>query len=83
MSSTFTSRSAHSAQVQMHLEANGVRLRVAQLGPDFVILGEAPSVQMQRAEIVLRVDASERRWPVDLPQGLAGTDKRTPIVNRA
>jgi hypothetical protein len=67
----------------MHLEAEGMKVRIAQLGPDFVILGEIPTVQMKHAEIVFRVDASERRWTVDLPQGLAGPSARTPIVNRA
>lgn len=67
----------------MHLEWDGMKVRIAQLGPDFVILGEATDLQMKHAEIVFRVDAGERRWPVDLPDGLSGLGQRTPIVNRA
>ena len=67
----------------MHLELNGARVRIAQLGPDFVILDEATAIPMHQAEIVLRVDATERRWPVDLPHGLSGPGQRTPIVNLA
>lgn len=67
----------------MHLEVDGASLRIAQLGPDFVILGDATEIRVHHAEIVFRVDANERRWPVDLPNGLAGPGERTPIVNRA
>ncbi|MBI4623027.1 MAG: hypothetical protein HY736_07380 [Verrucomicrobia bacterium] len=67
----------------MHLELGGARVRIAQLGPDFLILAEATDIRMRQAEIVFRVDARERRWPVELPQGLAGPGQRTPIVNRA
>lgn len=85
MSSILTSRSftAPSAQVQMYVEAGGVKLRVAQLGPDFVILGKVSSDQLQRAEIGFGLDAKDRRWPVEMPHGLAGVNKRTLIVNRA
>ena len=84
MSSTLATQSltAHSAQVQMHLEQDGARVRIAQLGPDFVILAEATAIQMHRGDLVFQVDAKERRWPIDLPHGLAGPGERTPIVNR-
>ena len=84
MSSTLSTQSltAHSAQVQMHLELDGARVRIAQLGPDFVILAEAVAIQMHRGDLVFQVDAKECRWPVDLPHGLAGPGERTPIVNR-
>ena len=67
----------------MHLELDGSSVRIAQLGPDFVILAEATDLRMHSGEIVFRVDAKERRWPVDLPCGLAGAGERTQIVNRA
>ena len=67
----------------MHLQHEGASVRIAQLGPDFVILAEATSVQMHCADIVFQVDARERRWPIDLPYGLARPGERTPIVNRA
>lgn len=67
----------------MHLMHAGAQVRVAQLGPDFVILAEAAVVPMLQADLVFRVDDTERCWPVDLPQGLAAPGQRTPIVNRA
>jgi hypothetical protein len=67
----------------MHLNLDGVNVRIVQLGPDFLILGGATEIRANRAEIAFRVDANERRWPVELPKGLAGPGERTPIVNRA
>jgi len=82
MSSTLSSSSAtaHSAQVQMHLEVEGASLSIAQLGPDFLILEHPTEHAATRAEIVLRVDASERRWFVSLPDGLGAATPRTRIA---
>ena len=54
----------------MHLVLNGLRLPIAQLGPDFLILEKTAQHPPADAEILLRVDAAERRWPVKLPEGL-------------
>jgi hypothetical protein len=66
----------------MHLEVNGVKLSVAQLGPDFLILAETAAIEARRGEVVLRVDGHESRWLVDLPAGLGAVDERTPIMGR-
>jgi hypothetical protein len=69
----------HSAQVSMRLLVNGSALRIAQMGPDFLLvdseLAHGPSV----AVIRMRVDASERQWEVNLPNGIAA-GKMQPVV---
>jgi len=71
---------AHSAHVQMRLVADGVELEIAQLGPDFLILAAPTDLAASAAEIVMRVDASERRWTVTLPEGLSAQTQRTRIA---
>lgn len=66
----------------MHLVVDGARLKLAQLGPDFLILAEPAACRQQHAEIALEVDAIEERWKIDLPDGLAAAGQRTRIVNR-
>lgn len=66
----------------MRLELDGVALPIAQLGPDFLILEQAIEREATNAEIVLRVDASERRWTVSLPDGLSAAAQRTRIARR-
>jgi hypothetical protein len=64
----------------MQLLVNGLSLPVAQLGPDYLLLdapvNHAPSI----ASIVLRVDASERRWNVYLPDGISAQSKRVALA---
>ena len=73
---------AHSSQVQMRLVLAGVSLPIAQLGPDFLILETPADLTASEAEIVLQVDASERRWSVALPGGLRPAGCRIPITRR-
>lgn len=61
---------------------DGVDLQIAQLGPDFVILETPTDLNASQAEIVLQVDASERRWSVALPDGLHAAQRRTRITKR-
>jgi hypothetical protein len=65
----------------MHLEVDGARLPIAQLGPDFVILAETTECRSRQARIALQVDSTEERWKVELPDGLAAVGQRTRIVN--
>ena len=58
-----------------------MRLPIAQLGPDFMIMAETATSRSQRGEIVLRIDSAEERWTVELPEGLAAAGQRTQIVN--
>jgi hypothetical protein len=75
-----TSHGGHSAEVRIHLLVNGLSLSVGKLGSDFLVLdapvNHAPSI----ASIVLRVDASERRWNVYLPDGISAQSKRVALA---
>ena len=83
MSSTLTApATAHSAQVRMRLVTTDVELPIAQLGPDFLILETPTDLMTSEAEIILQVDASERRWSVILPDGLRAARLRTRIERR-
>ncbi len=72
-STTYCSRSA---DVTIELRFNGFVIPVAQLGPDFLILDDPVDQPSGEAEIMLRVDDDEQRWPVFLPDGLS-RDRRT------
>lgn len=83
MSSMLTApATAHSAQVHMRLIVDGAELPIAQLGPDFLILETPVDMAVTTAEIVLQVDASERRWPVTLPECLRAAEQRTRLARR-
>jgi hypothetical protein len=71
-----TSYSSRSADVTIELRFNGTIIPVAQLGPDFLILDDPVEHPSGEAEIVLRVDENEQRWPVFLPDGLS-RDRQT------
>jgi hypothetical protein len=68
--------------VHLHLWVGEAALPIAQLGPDFLILATPTDLAANEAEIVMRVDANERRWPVSLPEGLNATAQRTRIARR-
>jgi hypothetical protein len=71
--------SGHSADVQISLLFNGSSLPVAQLGPGFLLLDQPSNHPPCEASIVLRVDQSERRWNVSLPDGISAASKRVII----
>ncbi len=73
----------HSADVEMQLLLNGTSISIAQLGPDFVILDAVVEQQPPAdAEILLRVDESERRLTVFLPEGIGRERKKVRITER-
>jgi hypothetical protein len=71
----------HSAIVKMRLLVNGDTLRVAQMGPNFLLLDSPINHPPAEAIMVLRVDESETRWPVRLPDGISAGSKRVAIAN--
>jgi hypothetical protein len=73
---------AHSALVSMRLVSDTIDLPIAQLGPDFLILENPADLAPRSAEIVLRGDSTERRWPVNLPDGIDPATLRTRIASR-
>ena len=70
----------YSADVRIHLYVNGFVLPVGQLGPDFIILRNAPDHPPTDAEITMSIDGDERRWNVHLPDGISATRVRTKIA---
>jgi hypothetical protein len=70
----------HSAQVKMRLLVNDLSLSVAQMGPDFLLLGAPAHHPPADASLVLSVDQSERRWNVRLPEGISSRTKRVMIA---
>ena len=68
--------SGHSADVSIGLLIDGNWLRVAQLGPDFLILRDGAEHSPCDAVIKLRVDDVERQSIVRLPEGISpGSDR--------
>ena len=76
-----SSHGGHSAQVNMRLLVNGSSIRVAQMGPDFLLVDEPVNHGPADATLVLQVDASERRWQVRLPDGISADSNRVVIAN--
>jgi len=68
-----------SSRVSMQLLVNGSSIRIAQMGPDFLLVDKPIDYPPCEAVIVLSVDDSERRWPVRLPQGLTATCERVAL----
>ena len=69
----------HSADVKIQLLLNGHSIPVAQLGPGFLFLDAPIDHPPGDASILLRVDQSERRWNVRLPNGISAGSKRVAI----
>ena len=70
----------HSADVRMRLHINGHTLPIAQLGRNHLVLVEAAAYPPMSAEISLIIDGHERRWPVQLPDGLNPAERRTRLA---
>jgi len=73
-----TARSTHSADVLIGLAVNGHVFSVAKLGPGFVVLRNPIAHPPAEAELTLLIDGYERRWKVELIDGIVpgGGDTR-------
>jgi hypothetical protein len=71
---------AHSARVRMELIVNGSSVSVTHMGPDFLLIEPGQDHPPGEATLVLQVDQSERRWQVQLPEGIAKESKRVPLA---
>jgi hypothetical protein len=67
-------QTGHSADVKMHIVRDGSKLRIAQLGPDFLML-EEPDDFEGRAQVVLSVDGETHTREVQLQSGSTGNEK--------
>ena len=72
-------KARHSAEVGIELIVGEKRWRVAQLGPDFVILDETSPAEAGLAKILLRVDGEDEQWTVRLMAGALPAGARVPI----
>ena len=61
----------------MELRLNGQVLRIAQLGPDFLMLKQPFDHPPAEAEIYLRIDESESSWRVNLVEGISPDRQKT------
>jgi hypothetical protein len=73
-------KSTHSSDVTIDLLVDGASLRVGQMGRDFLLLDTSIDHPAAEAVIVLRVDESERRWSVRLPEGISAGRERVRIA---
>lgn len=64
----------------MRLLVNGSSIAVAQMGPDFLLVDAPINHPPGNASLVLQVDQSERRWDVNLPEGISAVSKRVAIA---
>jgi hypothetical protein len=71
---------AHSAQVEMQLIVNGTSIGITHMGRDFVVVESPIEYPPGDASIQLRVDESESRWNVRLPDGISAGSKRVAIA---
>ena len=69
----------YSADVRMQLSINGHVMSIAQLGPDFIILRDRKEYPPATGEIAVWIDGRERRWNVNLPDGIHADQDETPI----
>jgi hypothetical protein len=69
----------YSADVRMHLSLNGHVLKIAQLGPNFLVLKNATDHPPVDAEIAMCIDGQEDRWRVHLPEGTKSEQRKTAI----
>ena len=74
---------AHSARVEMQLIANGASIGITHMGRDFVVVESPTECPPGEASILLRVDESESRWKVLLPDGISKESKRVILARYA
>jgi len=63
----------------MELRVNGDVLPIAQLAPDFLILKNPIDHPPTDAEIHMSIDGQERRWLVQLRDGISTSEPQTSI----
>ncbi len=71
---------AHSARVEMRLIIHGSSISITQMGPDFLFIEGGLDHPPGQATIVLQVDDAERRWQVNLPDGISKASTRIALA---
>jgi hypothetical protein len=75
-------QSGHSALVKMHLFFNRSSVPIAQMGPDFIILEATAESQPCDAVLELNIDGRQRRWEINLPQGISTSSRTVEIARK-
>jgi hypothetical protein len=75
-----SSYGGHSAIVKMQLRFNGTSIPIAKMGPDYIILHCDSDHPPCEATIEMRVDESESRWNVRLPNGISAGSNRVALA---
>lgn len=73
-------RPRYSPTIDMSLELDGQRLRVAEVGPDFLVVEAMRAFPPARAVLAVTVDGSEVRRTVHLPSGIDHQLERQPMT---
>jgi hypothetical protein len=73
-------RSGYSADVRMELRLDDCILPIGQLGPEFIILRDAPEHAPTEGEIHMWIDDKYRWWRVRLPEGISAKNELTKIA---
>lgn len=71
---------AHSADVRIELRLNGFVIPIDQLGPDFFISRHVVDHPPAVGEMRLSIDGQERRWSVNLTDGMSAHREETRIA---
>ena len=71
---------AHSAKVEMRLLVNGGSIGITHMGRDFVLIESPADHPPGEASILLKVDDSESRWSVRLPNGISKNSRRVALA---
>jgi hypothetical protein len=69
----------YSAKVRIQLTLSGQVMSIAQLGPDFIIVRDRKDHPPAVGEIAMWIDDYERRWNVNLPEGIHANQDKTRI----
>lgn len=60
----------------MQLIVNGDSISITHMGPDFVLVESPTDHPPGEASIMMKVDDSESRWKVRLPEGISRSSNR-------
>ena len=71
---------AHPAQVKMRLIVGATTIRIAHMGPDFLLIDAPGDLPPCEASISLRVDNNESEWRVRLPEGISKDSRRVALA---
>jgi hypothetical protein len=71
---------AHSAHVEMQLLVDGTSIGITHMGWNYIIVESPIDHPPGEASIVLKVDDSESRWKVRLPEGASRSSNRVALA---